>query len=231
MSADRPNKRVAMLGLMLESNSFAPKTEKDDFLNRLYVAGSEFFDELRKTESKLPTELRAFYAAMNNAVDWVPLPILIGLVEAGGPSTTRSLRDGRRDGAPADSGACRSMAVYICNHGAMITTENRDPDATIFAMVPGSSAPRCRSSRRSTCMATSRTAWSRLSTPSSPIAPIRMSTWSHAAGKRLRRVGRDAPRPQAACGTRPAAGHAADRDAADGETGPMRTSSTTGSRG
>ena len=26
-------------------------------------------------------------------------------------------------------------AVYICNHGAMITTEDRDPDGTIFAMV------------------------------------------------------------------------------------------------
>ena len=135
MSADRPNKRVAMLGLMLESNSFAPKTVKDDFLNRLYVAGSEFFEELRKTESRLPAELLAFYAAMNNAVEWVPLPILIGLVEAGGPIDHEFYSETIADMRARLEAAMPLDAVYICNHGAMITTENRDPDGEIFAMV------------------------------------------------------------------------------------------------
>ena len=135
MFADRSKKRVAMLGLMLESNSFSPVTQKDDFLDRLYVAGDEFLEELKKTESKLPTELRAFYAAMNSRIDWAPLPILIGLVEAAGPAdhvfyseVLADMRARLEEAMPLD-------AVYICNHGAMITTENRDPDGEIFAMV------------------------------------------------------------------------------------------------
>jgi microcystin degradation protein MlrC len=135
MFNDPSRKRVAMLGLMLESNSFAPVTRKDDFLSRLYVAGDEFTVELNRTESKLPAELRAFHAAMNAEMSWTPVPILIGLVEAGGPMDhdffTQTLADMRARLAAA----LPLDAVYICNHGAMITTENRDPDGEIFAAV------------------------------------------------------------------------------------------------
>ena len=160
MFADRSKKRVAMLGLMLESNSFSPVTQKDDFLDRLYVAGGEFLEELQKTESKLPTELRAFYAAMNSRIDWAPQPILIGLVEAAGPAdhvfyseVLADMRARLEEAMPLD-------AVYICNHGAMITTENRDPDGEIFAMVREIVGPDTPIVARSICTATSRSAWS-----------------------------------------------------------------------
>jgi microcystin degradation protein MlrC len=120
---------------MLESNSFAPATGRDDFLNRLYLAGGEFGEELRKDESKLPTEMRSFCATMDGVVAWEPVPILIGLVEAGGPfehgfykETLSEMRTRLETEGPFDG-------VYICNHGAMITTESRDPDAEIFEMV------------------------------------------------------------------------------------------------
>jgi len=130
-----------MLGLMLESNSFAPVTGKDDFLDRLYVAGDEFLEELNAAESRLPTELRSFHAAMNSSIEWQPVPILIGLVEAGGPidhaffeETVANMRSRLEAAMPLD-------AVYVCNHGAMITTQNRDPDGEIFAMVRGIVGP------------------------------------------------------------------------------------------
>ncbi len=135
MQADRSKKRVALLGLMLESNSFAPVTTKDDFLDRLYVAGDEFLAELRARESRLPTELRSFCNAMNGAADWQPVPILIGLVEAGGPIDHRFYRHTLDEMRRRLIAAMPLDAVYICNHGAMITTENRDPDGEIFAMV------------------------------------------------------------------------------------------------
>ncbi len=128
-------KKIAVLGLMLESNSFAPVTVRDDFLQRVYLAGNEIGEELAKTDSRLPAEFRSFCATLDQAIDWTPAPILFGLVEAAGPmdhaffaATLEDMRTRLRAEMPLD-------AVYLCNHGAMITTEDRDPDGTIFEMV------------------------------------------------------------------------------------------------
>ena len=128
-------RRVAILGLMLESNRFAPVTRREDFLDRLYLAGGEILDDLARADSKLPAEIRGFWSTMNARCDWVPAPVLVGLVEAGGPcdhaffaETVEEMRRRLLAAMPLD-------AVYIANHGAMITTESRDPDGDIFAMV------------------------------------------------------------------------------------------------
>ncbi|MDI6838600.1 M81 family metallopeptidase [Ciceribacter thiooxidans] len=128
-------KRIAILGLMLESNSFAPVTGRDDFLSRLYLAGIEMAEELREDESRIPAEIHSFCATMDVSTEWEAVPILIGLVEAGGPidheffvQTLADMKNRLEAAMPLDG-------VYICNHGAMITTENRDPDAEIFEMV------------------------------------------------------------------------------------------------
>jgi microcystin degradation protein MlrC len=128
-------KRIAILGLMLESNSFAPVTGEDDFINRLYLAGDEFKDELYRAESRLPIEMRSFHAAMDASVDWEVVPILIGLVEAAGPMDHRFYTKTLNDMRQRLETAGQLDGVYICNHGAMITTENRDPDAEMFQMV------------------------------------------------------------------------------------------------
>ncbi len=67
--------------------------------------------------------------------DWNPVPILVGLVEAGGPldhaffeTALAEIRTRLAASLPLD-------AVYVSNHGAMITTQNRDPDGEIFAAV------------------------------------------------------------------------------------------------
>src|SRR5690606_33325228 len=85
MFSTNQTKRIALLGLMLESNSFAPVTGRDDFLKRLYVAGDEFRAELSCSESRVPAEMLSFNATMDGLLEWEPVPILMGLVEAGGP--------------------------------------------------------------------------------------------------------------------------------------------------
>lgn len=129
-----PNK-VALLGLMLESNSFAPVTTEEDYLSRVYLAGQEILNDLASSDPMLPTELRGFCRQMDMVTDWQPAPILVGLVEAGGPldhaffeKTLAEMKVRLQASLPVD-------AVYISNHGAMITTENSDPDGEIFAMV------------------------------------------------------------------------------------------------
>lgn len=128
-------RRVAILGLMLESNRFAPVVGEEDFLKRVYLAGDEILEDLYSPDPKLPTEIRGFRAEMDSRGDWQPVPILVGLVEAGGPmddaffeATIQEIRSRLTAALPLD-------AVYISNHGAMITTENSDPDGEIFAAV------------------------------------------------------------------------------------------------
>ena len=132
-SAARP--RVAILGLMLESNRFAPVVTEEEFVKRVYLAGDEILEDLRSPDPKLPTEIRGFAAAMDAHGSWEPVPILVGLVEAGGPldhaffaMTLDEMRRRLKEAGPLD-------AVYISNHGAMITTENADPDGEIFCAV------------------------------------------------------------------------------------------------
>ncbi len=134
MSGTEP-RRVAILGLMLESNRFAPVINEEDYLNRVYLAGDEILEDLRSSDPKLPTEIRGFAAEMDANSNWQPVPILVGLVEAGGPLDHgffticfKEMRHRLQAAMPLD-------AVYICNHGAMITTANTDPDGEIFAMV------------------------------------------------------------------------------------------------
>ena len=134
MPENKP-RRIAILGLMLESNAFAPVTTKDDYLSRVYLVGDEILEDLASSDPKLPTEIRGFVARMNSKMDWVPVPILVGLVEAGGPldhgffqASFDEIKRRLEAEMPLD-------AVYISNHGAMITTENKDPDGEIFAIV------------------------------------------------------------------------------------------------
>ena len=58
--------RVAILGLMLESNRFAPVITEDDYLKRVYLAGDEILEDLHSSDPKLPTEIRGFAAAMDD---------------------------------------------------------------------------------------------------------------------------------------------------------------------
>lgn len=131
----RPPKRVALLGLMLESNRFAPVTTQEDFLSRVYLAGEEILRELDRPESRLPAELLGFRSALDAGLQWEPVPILVGQCESGGPMEHRFYVETLADMRKRLTAALPLDGVYIANHGAMTTTECRDPDGEIFAMV------------------------------------------------------------------------------------------------
>lgn len=128
-------RRIAVLGLMLESNRFAPVTTKEDFLNRVYLTGHEILDDLRSADPMLPAEIRGFFSHMDANIEWEPVPIVVGLVEAGGPMDHVFFDEAFQDMKHRLEAAMPLDGVYISNHGAMITTQNRDPDGDIFAMV------------------------------------------------------------------------------------------------
>lgn len=136
--------RVAIIGLHLEANAFAPPTTGDDFRGSCYLEGDDILAEAAKPAPAMPSEIPAFIAEMNGAGAWTPIPIIIASVEPGGPAEhdffEATLGDMRRRllaAGPID-------AVYLSNHGAMTTTRSTDPDGAFYAMardVVGPTAP------------------------------------------------------------------------------------------
>ncbi len=127
--------KIAILGFAIESNRFAPVSTQVDFISRGYLAGEKLLAESRSAAPAMTPEIPAFVRAMDQAGPWTPAPILFANAESGGPvdhaffvETCAAFRAGLKAAMPLD-------AVYICEHGAAITTEDRDPDGAVFTLV------------------------------------------------------------------------------------------------
>ena len=134
--------RIAVLGFHLESNSFAPVSGEAQFRSLCYVEGDAITREARKGVSSLPAEVPAFYREMDRLREWTPVPIIVTACEPGGPvdeaffqRTVHAMRSRLEGQKPLD-------AVYISNHGAMVSTGGPDPDGELYAMVRGVVGPR-----------------------------------------------------------------------------------------
>ncbi len=133
--------RVALLGFHLESNAFAPVSEERHFRSLCYFEGEDIVREARKEAPALPAEMPGFFREMDALGKWTPIPIIVTACEPGGPvddgffqATLAAMR--RRLGA-----AGKLDAVYISNHGGMVSTAGPDPDGELYAMVRGVVGP------------------------------------------------------------------------------------------
>ena len=127
--------RIAILGLHLEANAFAPMTTAADFRERSFLAGDAIMKNARSAAPIWPMEVPGFVAAMDRMGPWRPVPILVAGAEPGGPADHRFIQDCLKRMHGALKAAGKLDAVYITNHGAMITTEDPDPDGELYAMV------------------------------------------------------------------------------------------------
>lgn len=126
--------RIALLGLFLEANEFAPVSTEADFRASCYLEGQEILDEAAKPAPAMPAEIPGFMKDMSAAGEWTPVPILVTGVEPGGPAdaafvaaTLAKMRAMLTAALPVD-------AVYLANHGAMTATDSTDPDGAFYAM-------------------------------------------------------------------------------------------------
>ncbi len=136
--------RVALLGLSLESNRFAPTATKADFLGRYWFEGEAMMTAGRAENSPIAQEAGAFIRMMDASGPWTPEPIALASGYPSGPidgsffrETLSRMREGLRAASPLD-------AVYVCNHGAMVGTDDLDPDGTMLRMIRDVVGPGCR---------------------------------------------------------------------------------------
>ena len=130
--------RIAILGFSIECNRFAPVATEAHFG---YFAGDGIAAEARLPAPRMLGEIPGFVADMDAAGPWQPVGIAFAAAEPNGPVDhaffTRLIADIEqrlRAALPVD-------AVYICEHGAAITTEDDDPDGALFALVRGIVGP------------------------------------------------------------------------------------------
>lgn len=126
--------KVAILGLHLEANSFAPPAEKEDFLAECWEEG-ERITELARRTSNLPLEVPGFYARMDETGPWTPVPVIMAAAQPNG-RVRQAVFDEFMDIVERRLTAALPMdAVYVCSHGGSAATGDDDNDGTLVVRV------------------------------------------------------------------------------------------------
>lgn len=133
-------KRVALMGMHLESNGFAPPSDETAFRTLCYMAGEDILDDIARPNPGLPAEIPAFHAEMERLMGardagWEAVPIVVTAAEPGGPvdeaffqRTKAEMELRLRNSGPLDG-------VFCSLHGAMTSTGGDDPDGELLEMV------------------------------------------------------------------------------------------------
>jgi microcystin degradation protein MlrC len=127
--------RIAILGFAIECNRFAPPSTRADFETRAMFRAEALIDEARRDAPALTPEIPAFVRVMDATGPWEPVPILFANAESGGPVEHAFFLDVLEQMRRSLAAVQSLDGVYICEHGAAITTEDPDPDGMVFAMV------------------------------------------------------------------------------------------------
>ncbi len=127
--------RVALLGFSIECNKFAPAATRAHFAARTLLEGDDIVLEARAATPGMLPETPGFVAAMDASGPWVPVGVALAMTEPNGPvehgffvELLDTIERRLKAALPVD-------AVYICSHGAGLTTEEDDPDGLLFERV------------------------------------------------------------------------------------------------
>ncbi|MFH5923382.1 M81 family metallopeptidase [Roseomonas xinghualingensis] len=127
--------RVAILGLHLEVNAYAPLTKRRDFEQLSWAEGEAITEGGRAPVTALPAEIPGFYQRMDATGSWEPVPLIVIAAPPGGmmepglfPEFLAIARRRLEEAGPVD-------AVYVASHGASRSVEEADTDGAVLAML------------------------------------------------------------------------------------------------
>ncbi|MDZ7686131.1 MAG: M81 family metallopeptidase [Gammaproteobacteria bacterium] len=123
------SRRVAILGISLESNRFAPVFGRQDFEEVFYGEG----ERLERALSN--PGFFAFGERMSALREWEAVPILVAIGGAGGPMDHGFFEECLGKIEARLAAAAPVDGVYLYAHGAGLTTRDDDFDGTYFARV------------------------------------------------------------------------------------------------
>ena len=126
---------MALLGFSIECNKFAPVATKAHFTARTYLEGDAIVAEARAPAPVMLPETPGFVAAMDASGPWTPVGIALAMTEPNGPVEHGFFVELLDTIEHRLKGALPLDAIYICSHGAALTTEEDDPDGVLFAKV------------------------------------------------------------------------------------------------
>lgn len=127
--------KVALLGMILESNRYAPPAERTDFTSLTWLEGEPLLAEARAETPSLAAEFAAFVRAMDATGDWTPVPCILAASHPAGPVRQAVFEEVAERAEAALRAAGPIDAVYVCNHGAMVAEDDHDPDGTLIMRV------------------------------------------------------------------------------------------------
>jgi microcystin degradation protein MlrC len=127
--------RIAVLGFSIECNKFAPPATKAHFLARTYLEGDDIIKEARGPTPTMLPETPGFVAAMDEAGPWQPVGIALAMSEPNGPVEHGFFTELLDTIARRLTAALPLDGVYICAHGAALTTAEDDPEGVLFETV------------------------------------------------------------------------------------------------
>ena len=133
--------RIALAGMSLESNAFAPVATEADFRSRYWYEGDEILAEARRDHSAISGEMAEFVRTLDATGPWEPVPAIVTDCPPWGPvehgffaATVEAITSRLEASAPLD-------AVYVANHGAMVSTGTPDPDGEMLARIREAAGP------------------------------------------------------------------------------------------
>ena len=127
--------RIAILGFSIECNKFAPPATKAHFLARTYLEGEDILEEARGATPTMLPETPGFVAAMDAAGPWQPVGIALAMSEPNGPVEHGFFVELLATISRRLTAALPLDGVYICAHGAALTTAEDDPEGVLFETV------------------------------------------------------------------------------------------------
>ena len=133
--------RVALCGISLESNAFSPVADEADFRSLCYLEGEGLLAAARGDASTVAMEMTGFVGAMDVTGPWKPIPLVFTASHPWGPVRQAFFDRVLEDILASLRAAGGVDAVYVANHGAMVATDNPDPDGDMLSRLRAAVGP------------------------------------------------------------------------------------------